>query len=87
MPAFPEVQKIRYEGPGSKNPLAFRHYNADEVVEGKPLAEYPLLVRIESDTNSDEANDLLAQLYGAVKRKVLNLDSVPDRLFEDLEGL
>jgi xylose isomerase len=37
---FPEVPKIRYEGPGSKNALAFRHYNPDEVVAGKPMREH-----------------------------------------------
>ena len=37
---FPEVSKIRYEGPDSKNPLAFRHYSADEVVAGKPMKEH-----------------------------------------------
>ncbi|MCE9548744.1 MAG: xylose isomerase [Planctomycetia bacterium] len=40
MPAFPDVQKIRYEGPRSKNLLAFRHYNADEVVEGKTMRDH-----------------------------------------------
>jgi xylose isomerase len=39
MPAFPDVQKIRFEGPASKNPLAFRHYNPDEIVEGKPMRD------------------------------------------------
>src|SRR5690606_31222549 len=38
--AFPEIDKIRYEGPTSKTPLAFRHYNPDEVVEGKPMREH-----------------------------------------------
>jgi xylose isomerase len=37
MPAFPEIDRIRYEGPSSKNPLAFRYYNADEIVEGKTM--------------------------------------------------
>src|SRR5215468_5167903 len=40
MPFFPEVPKIRYEGPTSTNPLSFRHYNPDEVVEGKPMREH-----------------------------------------------
>jgi xylose isomerase len=40
MTFFPEVQKVRYEGPTSTNPLAFRHYNPDEVVEGKPMREH-----------------------------------------------
>ncbi len=38
--AFPEIDRIRYEGPESKNPLAFRHYNADEVVEGKTMRDH-----------------------------------------------
>jgi len=38
--AFPEVSKIQYEGPQSKNPLAFRWYNPDEVVEGKTMKEH-----------------------------------------------
>ena len=39
MAFFPEVQKVRYEGPDSINPLSFRHYNADEVVEGKSMRD------------------------------------------------
>ncbi|MFN0021432.1 MAG: xylose isomerase [Pirellulaceae bacterium] len=39
MSAFPEIQKIKYEGPQSKNPLAFRWYNESEVVEGKTMKE------------------------------------------------
>src|SRR5919109_40269 len=38
-PAFPEISKIPYEGPASKNPLAFKHYNPTEVVEGKTMAD------------------------------------------------
>jgi len=41
MAAFPEVTgKIQYEGLDSKNLLAFRHYNADEVVEGKSMKDH-----------------------------------------------
>jgi xylose isomerase len=40
MAYFPEVEKIRYEGPKSKNPLSFRHYNPDEVVEGKKMRDH-----------------------------------------------
>ena len=40
MTAFPEVGKIRYEGPDSRNPLAFRWYNEDEVVEGKTMRDH-----------------------------------------------
>jgi len=38
--AFPEIEKIRFEGPKSKNLLAFRHYDENEVVEGKPMKEH-----------------------------------------------
>ncbi len=37
--AFPEVDRIPFEGPDSKNPLAFRYYDANEVVEGKKMKD------------------------------------------------
>ena len=40
MSAFPDVSKIKYEGPDSKNPLAFRHYNATEMVDGKTMKDH-----------------------------------------------
>ena len=38
--AFPEIERIRFEGPESKNPLAFHHYNADEKVGGKTMRDH-----------------------------------------------
>ncbi|MEX0710907.1 MAG: xylose isomerase, partial [Pirellulales bacterium] len=40
MAAFAEVKRIAFEGPRSKNPLAFKHYNAEEVVEGKTMKDH-----------------------------------------------
>lgn len=40
MSAFPDVPKIEYEGPESKNPLAFRWYNENEIVEGKSMKDH-----------------------------------------------
>src|ERR1700712_6131062 len=40
MSFFPEVSKIKYEGPSSQNPLAFRHYDADAKVEGKSMRDH-----------------------------------------------
>ncbi|MFP6601888.1 MAG: xylose isomerase, partial [Pirellulaceae bacterium] len=40
MAAFPEIEKIRYEGPDTKNPLAFRWYNEDEVIEGQTMKDH-----------------------------------------------
>ena len=39
-PYFPDVSPIRYEGPDSRNPLAFKHYDPEEVVAGKPMKEH-----------------------------------------------
>ncbi len=37
---FESVGPIAYEGPDSDNPLAFRHYDKDRVVLGKPMADH-----------------------------------------------
>ena len=37
---FGSLSKIKYEGPDSDNPLAFHHYNPDEIVMGKSLREH-----------------------------------------------
>ncbi len=37
---FPGVKRIKYEGPKSRNPLAFRHYNPKQKVLGKTMAEH-----------------------------------------------
>ncbi|MBD5351112.1 MAG: xylose isomerase [Bacteroides sp.] len=37
---FPNIGKIRFEGTESYNPLAFRYYDADRIVLGKPMKEW-----------------------------------------------
>ena len=37
---FKGIPQIQYEGPGSANEFAFRHYNPDEVVAGKRMADH-----------------------------------------------
>ncbi len=37
---FPGISKIRYEGPESDNPLAFRYYDENRVVAGKTMREH-----------------------------------------------
>jgi hypothetical protein len=37
---FAGISKIKYEGPKSKNPLSFKHYNADELIAGKKMADH-----------------------------------------------
>ena len=38
--AFPKISKIQFEGPRSKNPLSFKHYNAAEIVEGETMRDH-----------------------------------------------
>ena len=35
---FPRIKTIAYEGPKSANALAFRHYNPDELIDGKSMS-------------------------------------------------
>ena len=37
---FPGISKIRYEGPQSNNPLAFKYYDENKVVAGKPMKDH-----------------------------------------------
>jgi xylose isomerase len=40
MAYFPKIKKIKYEGPDSKNPLSFKWYNENEIVEGKTMRDH-----------------------------------------------
>jgi xylose isomerase len=37
---FPGIGKIRYEGPKSDNPLAFKYYDAEKLVGGKKMKDH-----------------------------------------------
>lgn len=37
---FPGIEKIKFEGKESKNPMAFRYYDAEKVVFGKKMKEW-----------------------------------------------
>ena len=37
---FGDIKKIRYEGPDSTNPLAYRFYDKDEMVAGKRMEDH-----------------------------------------------
>src|SRR4051812_17733305 len=37
---FPRIKPIAYEGTRSANPLAFRHYNPDEVIDGRTMSDH-----------------------------------------------
>lgn len=37
---FPNVPEVKYEGTKTKNPFAFRYYDADRLVGGKPMKDH-----------------------------------------------
>jgi xylose isomerase len=37
---FPDLPTIRYEGPDSDQPFCFRYYDADRIVEGRPMRDH-----------------------------------------------
>jgi len=37
---FPQIDKIKFEGKESKNPLAYHYYNPAQVVAGKPMKDW-----------------------------------------------
>lgn len=37
---FAGIDKVKYEGPKTRNPFAYRFYNPDEVIEGKKMREH-----------------------------------------------
>ena len=37
---FPEIGRIPFEGKTSRNPLAFKYYDPDEIIDGKPMREH-----------------------------------------------
>lgn len=40
MAFFKDIGNIQYEGPKSKNPLAFKYYNPSEVIDGKTMEDH-----------------------------------------------
>ena len=37
---FGDIAQIKFEGADSTNPMAFHHYNPEEVIMGKTMAEH-----------------------------------------------
>ena len=37
---FPGIEKIKFEGKDSKNPMAFRYYDAEKVINGKKMKDW-----------------------------------------------
>ncbi len=54
---FKDIEKIKYEGPSSKNPLAFKYYDAEKIVAGKPMKEHLRFAMSYWHTLTGDGND------------------------------
>ncbi|WP_373797325.1 xylose isomerase [Jeotgalibaca porci] len=61
MAYFPNIEKIKYEGTETNNPLAFRHYNPEEIVLGKTMKEHMRFSIAYWHTFVNEGNDPFGQ--------------------------
>ncbi|MEO8022033.1 xylose isomerase, partial [Polaromonas sp.] len=61
MTSFESLPQVRYEGPQSTNPLAFRHYDAKERVLGKTLEQHLRLAVCYWHTFVWSGNDVFGQ--------------------------
>ena len=50
---FPGIEKIKFEGKDSKNPMAFRYYDAEKVINGKKMKDW---LRFAIDRKSTRLN-------------------------------
>ncbi|MGL4733374.1 MAG: xylose isomerase [Fusobacteriaceae bacterium] len=57
MEFFKGIDKIKYEGPNSKNLMAFAHYNAEEVILGKKMKDHLKYSMSYWHTLTGEGND------------------------------
>ena len=37
---FSSIERVTYQGPDSKEPLAYKHYDANAIILGKPMKEW-----------------------------------------------
>ncbi len=58
---FSGIERVRYEGPESQNPLAFRYYDANRVVLGKTMAEHLRVAVCYWHTFAWPGNDIFGQ--------------------------
>jgi xylose isomerase len=54
---FSNISKTKYEGKDSTNPLAFKFYNAEEIIGGKPMKEHFRFAMSYWHTLSSEGTD------------------------------
>jgi xylose isomerase len=63
---FEGIPYVKYEGRHSKNPMAFRFYNPDEIIDGKPMREHLRFAMSYWHTMCAEGGDMFG--VGTIKK-------------------
>jgi xylose isomerase len=63
---YPGIAKVQYKGPASTDPLAFRHYNPEEQIEGKSMKEHLRFAMSYWHTMVSEGSDMFGS--GTLKK-------------------
>ncbi len=77
---FPQIGKIRFEGKESRNPLAFRYYDAEKVVLGKKMKDWLRFAMAWWHTLGAEGTD---QFGGGTKSFPWNAEADPMQRAKD----
>lgn len=77
---FPGIGKIKFEGKDSKNPMAFRYYDANKVVMGKKMSEWLKFAMAWWHTLGADGSD---QFGGGTKSFPWNTSSDPMQAAKD----
>ena len=77
---FPGIGKIKFEGKDSKNPMAFRYYDAEKMINGRSMKDWLKFAMAWWHTLCAEGGD---QFGGGTKQFPWNGD--PDRAGDPLQ--
>ncbi len=82
---FKGIGKIPYEGAETDNPLAFRYYNPDELIDGKPLKDHLRYAVSYWHTFQGRGGDLFG-LSGAAERSWDTIKDPMDLAYAKIEA-
>lgn len=92
MEIFPTIKQIKYEGPQSNNPLAFKFYDANKVVLGKTMQEWlPFAMawwhNLGAAGRDMFGNETIDKSFGAIKGTMEHAKAKVDAGFEFMQKL
>ena len=92
MEIFPTIKQIKYEGPQSNNPLAFKFYDANKVVLGKTMQEWlPFAMawwhNLGAAGRDMFGNETIDKSFGAIKGTMEHAKAKVDAGFEFMKKL